>query len=367
MIKVQQIKTCSSDLPISLTLRSLTGEFGPYCGDLTTLQAHSSCRHLNNLLSHYPQVAQRKKSCQLRCVFDQAPLPALAVAKLALDQPEALPHFGQNASLDFLQITDQGVYSFVLVQSPALVKYYGNLQIQPVVLMLNIFALVDSPVAGICFNKIFFTVQQSVSQRDDVLNSNCVRSSVNKAELSIYINKGLHPEVPLIDLLSMVHIWVTLTRAVLGGAGRCNQSGVQNRACFKQQAPLDQLGVDGRNLSSQVVGFKQVPESENTALIRKVRSVCVKLSKLTKKDHNVQGLFDGRIRKAKSLLHGMDAKHSSNRKRWMPSFFCRSKGPNKASQIRQSHNKIHTFKKLTLTRSLVNQLKTEEAKVVCFL
>jgi hypothetical protein len=36
-------------------------------------------------------------------------------------------HFGPNAGLDLLQLVDQGVYSFALLQSPALTRHHGNL------------------------------------------------------------------------------------------------------------------------------------------------------------------------------------------------------------------------------------------------
>ena len=81
-------------------------------------------------------------------------------------------------------------------------------------------------------------------------------------------NVRLYTEVPLVAFLGLVHLRVTLTRAVLGGAGRCDQSGINDRACFEQQAPLDQIGVHGgKNLRGQVVGFKQLAESENGAFI----------------------------------------------------------------------------------------------------
>ena len=117
LIKVHQMKSSSSDSPISRTLRPLVGLLGSSFGHLPTLQAHSSCRPLNHSFSHHPQVAQRKQCDQLRRVFDQVPIPSLAIAKLALDHPQEVRHFGPNAGLDLLQLVDQGVYSFALLQS----------------------------------------------------------------------------------------------------------------------------------------------------------------------------------------------------------------------------------------------------------
>ena len=107
------MKLCSSDSSISRTLRPLGGRFGPAFGRLPTLQAHSTRRLLNNSFSHHPQVAQRKQCCQLRRVFDQAPIPSLAIAKLAFDHPEGVFHFGPNAGLDLLQLVDEHFFQFV--------------------------------------------------------------------------------------------------------------------------------------------------------------------------------------------------------------------------------------------------------------
>ena len=359
MIKVHQMKSSSSDSPILRTLRPFTGVFGPSFGHLPTLQAHSFRRPLNNSFSHHPQVAQRKQCCQLRRVFDQAPIPSLAIAKLAFDHPEGVFHFGPNAGLELLQLVYQGVYSFALLKSPALARHHDNLPFNPRVLRLNLLALGDAAVAGVCKYNSLFTVQQSLSLRDVVFIGSSTRNSVNQARLSVCANVGLHTEVPLVAFLGLVHLWVTLTRVVLGGARGCDQSGINDRACFEQQAPLDQLGVDSsKNLSGQVVGFKQVTESENGALIRQARSACVELGKLPKQGHIVQGLFYGRIRKAKPLLHEMVAKHCGNGKRWTPRFACRRKGLDQASQLRPRHNKIHLVEKLTLTRSLGDQFKS---------
>ncbi len=84
LIKVHQMKSCSSDSPISPTLRPLGGFFGPSYWHLPTLQVHPPCSCLNNSFSHHPQAAQRKQCCQLRRVFDQAPIPSLAIANWRL-------------------------------------------------------------------------------------------------------------------------------------------------------------------------------------------------------------------------------------------------------------------------------------------
>jgi hypothetical protein len=104
------MKLCSSDSSISQNLRPLGGRFGPSFGHFPTLQAHSSRSCLNHSFSHHPQVAKRKQRDQLRRVFDQAPIPSLAIAELAFDHPEGVFHFGPSAGLDLLQLVD-GVHA----------------------------------------------------------------------------------------------------------------------------------------------------------------------------------------------------------------------------------------------------------------
>ncbi len=105
--------------------------------------------------------------------------------------------------------------------------------------------------------------------------------------------------MPLVAFLGLLHLWVTLTRVVLGGDGCCNKGGTNDCACFEEQAPLDQLGVHGgKNLRGQVVGFKQVTESENGALMKKARGVCIELDEFTKQGRVSQGLFHGMITQA---------------------------------------------------------------------
>jgi hypothetical protein len=266
------MKLYSSDSPISRSLRSLIGLFGPAFEHLPTLQAHTSCRPLNNSLSNHPQVTQRKKCCQLRRVFDQSPIASLAIAELALDRPEGVFHFGPNAGLDLLQLVDQGVYSFTLLQSPALARHYGNWPVNTRVLRLNLLALGDAAVVRICEYNIFFTVQQSMRMCDVVFIGSSARNRMNQARLSVCANASLHTKVPLVALLGLVHVWVTLIRAFLGGARSCDQSGINDITRIEQQAPVDQHGVHGsKNLSGQVVGFKQVTESEYGYLIRQAR------------------------------------------------------------------------------------------------
>jgi hypothetical protein len=201
------MKLCSSDSPISRTLRLFTGVFEPSFGHLPTLQAYSSRRPLNNSFSHHPHVAQRKQRDQLRRVFDQYPIPSFAIAELAFDQPVGVFRLSPNSGLDLLQLVDQDFYNFALLQSPALARHHGNLPVHPRVLRLILLALGDAAVDRICEYNIFFTVQQSMRLRDVALIGSSARNSVNQVRLNVCPNVSLHTQVPLVALLGLVHLW----------------------------------------------------------------------------------------------------------------------------------------------------------------
>jgi hypothetical protein len=171
------------------------------------------------------------------------------------------------------------------------------------VLRLNLFVLSNAAEAGACEYNIFFTVEQILRLRDVVL--------------------------------------------------------IDSSASFAQQVPVDQLGGDSSQYQrSQIVGFRQVMVFENGALISQALSACVALGKLMRQSHVELGLFHGRIRQTKPLLHETNAKHCGNRERWRVRFACRRKWLAQASQLRPRKNKIHFVKKLKLTHFLGDQLKS---------
>jgi hypothetical protein len=352
------MESSSSDPPFSCILRPFVGRFGPSPGHLPTQQAHSSRRPLNYSFSQHPKVANRKQCCQLRLVFDKATILGLAIIKLEFDQHEGVFHFGPNAGLNLLLLSDQAVYSFALLQSPALTRHHGNLPVNSRVLRFNLFTIGDGAVARISKHDIFFSVQQSEGLRNVLLIGSSARDRMNQPKLSGCANVQLHAEVPLVAFLGLVHFWVKLPRVVLGGAGSDNQGCINDSTRFEQQTPLDQLGVHGgKNLRGQVVGFKHVTESEDGALTRQAGGVPIELGDLTNQGNVVQGLINAQIRQAKILLHELDSKHHGTGKRNTPRFACRRKGLDQANQLRPIHNKVHLVEKLTLASSHGDQFK----------
>jgi len=89
-------------------------------------------------------------------------------------------------------------------------------------------ALVWSSLIG------FLSVQQLAGQRDVVSVGRRGSGRMDKPRVRIDPGMGFHAEVPLVALLCLVHFRVTITRAVLGGAGCRNQGGIDHGALFEQ-------------------------------------------------------------------------------------------------------------------------------------
>jgi hypothetical protein len=131
---------------------------------------------------------------------------------------------------------------------------------------------------------IFFTVRQRMCLCDVELIESRSRDRMSHASLYVCPNVRIYIKVPLVTLIRLVHLWVTLTRVGLYWDGGCNQRGVNDRACFKQQATLDQLGIQSsKHLRSQVDDLKQITESENGALIRQVRGAWIEINEFLNK------------------------------------------------------------------------------------
>ena len=68
--------------------------------------------------------------------------------------------------------------------------------------------------------------------------------------------------------LTLVHLRVSFTTGVLGGAGRCYQRGIDHRTLAQQEMLVSEDGIDqGQNLQTQLMRLEQAAESQDRALI----------------------------------------------------------------------------------------------------
>src|ERR1700710_2060035 len=89
----------------------------------------------------------------------------------------------------------------------------------------------------------------------------------------IHTDMRFHPEVPLITFLGRAHLRIALTARVLGRTGRWYQRSVDGRTRFEQQPFAAQYRIDYReHLGGKLMLLKQMPESQDRALVRQTHS-----------------------------------------------------------------------------------------------
>jgi len=244
---------CSCCEPFQTTAERLSG-----------LQAHSSPRFLNNSLSGYPQIAQCKQRNPSRRVLDQPFVAHLGETELALDDSKRVFHLGAHAGFHLLSLVQQTAPWRVLIQSPALAWAHCDMPLH----CGGLSSLGRTLVTRIGKDDCFLTMQKAVSL-GHIVGVGCgANDGVNHTGICIHSNVILNSKVPLVALLDLAHLRVRLTRAVLGGTGRCNQGGIDYGACFMHQTLASQGGVDGgHQQDTEVVVLEQVMEPQVGALI----------------------------------------------------------------------------------------------------
>ena len=150
---------------------------------------------------------------------------------------------------------------------PELAALHGDAPVdvpaQPALLLRrrDLVSLLDASVATIAVNLALLPMQQFVRVRHVSLVGRGADHAVDQTRLGIHARVHLHPEVPLVPVLGLVHLGVALAVLVLRGTWRGNDGGVHHRALAHQQPTLGEVRVDlGQHGRRQVVLLKQAAE-----------------------------------------------------------------------------------------------------------
>ena len=230
-----------------------------------------------------------------------------------------------------------------------------------------LFSFVHALVACVAKHIRLFAVQQFVRLRDIMHVGRCALYRMHQARFNVHPNVRFHPKVPLVALLGLVHLRVALALAVLGRAGRGNQGRINGRSILERQTFTRQGGIDGGHQHlAQRIGFEQMTESQNRALIRQSGGPRIKLGKLTVQGHIMQRLFHGGIAQAKPLLQEVNPQHRLNGKGRAASLARRCKRLDHFNQLAPRHHQIHLIQELTFARALADQFKSGLCKCDLF-
>jgi hypothetical protein len=103
----------------------------------------------------------------------------------------------------------------------------------------------DSLVAGIGVDHLL-TAMQQLSSWDEVVHvGGGGDDGVDQPRILADADMEFHAVVPLVALLSLVQFWIPLSLFVLGGAGCCNQGGIDDRALAHRHSTQAEVSLDG--------------------------------------------------------------------------------------------------------------------------
>ena len=124
--------------------------------------------------------------------------------------------------------------------------------------------------------------------------------------------------VPLVALLDLVHLRVTLAVFVLGGAGRCNEGGIDYGAGLEHEALCAEFVVDDlQDARAQAVFFQQVAKAQDAHPVGDSVGAA-QAAEVTVERHLKQGFFGCQVGETKPLLKAVDAQHHLDSKGGRP-------------------------------------------------
>ena len=304
--------TCRTSRPRRTSIRKPNGMRNCALG---ALQANSypAC---HQFAPRHPQIAQCEQRLHLGRVLLQDAVAHLGEPELALDHTGRMLDPGPDARQDLLRFVDQCRQRAAQVQRLASARANGNV---PGHIQFGVRPLVNALVTGTTEGTGLFAMQQAVALDQVIDVTSGAAHRVHQARFGIHADMGLHPEVPLVAFLALVHLRVTLAASVFGRTGYCDQRGGHHRTSLQQQPFAAQHGVDRRqDLQRQLVLFQQVAKPQDRALVGQPGAPVVQHSELAEQRHIVQRLFHCRVTQRKPLLHEADAQQRLDGKRRTP-------------------------------------------------
>ena len=145
------------------------------------------------------------------------------------------------------------------------------------------------------------------------------RNGMHKPRIDVGARVDLHAEVPLVALLSLMHLWVALAFLVLRRGRPMDDRGVDHRAALEQHSAfLERVVDDVHHLPGQRMLLKQVAELEDGRLVGHRVVGEVQPSKAAHRLDLVERILHCRIRQRVPLLHEVDPQHRRKRHRRTP-------------------------------------------------
>src|SRR6266704_5567153 len=210
--------------------------------------------------SHQVKIGQRGGHEQAMRVLGQATVTHFGKAEDALDDADGVLDLGSDPRLG--AILGALFRRQVAIATTALLgEVLGLRRLLPDQRLL-------SGVTGITVDPPLAAVQQ-VRQRMLVMHVGRTRGyRMNQLGLAVHADVCLHPEVPLVTLLRLLHLLVPLAFLILGRTGRVDDRGIDDGTGSDSQALGLQMGIDrGKQLPAQIMALQHMAETQDRSLI----------------------------------------------------------------------------------------------------
>ena len=335
-------------------LRAARGHFSGLLQPFGDLQAHSPLRPLHKPASYHPDIGQRKQRDELRSVFLEPAIAHLGMSELTLDDSKRMLHLGPDTGLEFL-----GFFSELATRRVLLLSALARAHVHVPIHARGLRSFAGTKIARIGKHHVLLSGQQAVSLSHIVDIGSSADDGVHQDRLCVHANVRLHSKVPLVALLGLVHLRVTLTGTVLGGARCRNQSGVHHRAGLEQQALGGQLGVDHlQYLRAQLVLFEQMAKSQDVDAVGNTLGAA-DAHKVTVEVGLEQNIFGPQVRQSKPLLQAMNAQHHCQIKGRTSRLGHRCVRCDQCQQLAPRHDLLHLIEQDLLARASQVEIKVK--------
>ena len=185
---------------------------------------------------------------------------------------------------------------------------------------------------------------QQVRQLADIGGvGGCHRNRMRQPGIDVGAHVDLHPEVPLLAPLRLMHLGVALLALVLRRGRSMDDCGVNHGTALEQQALLSQRVVDDvHHLHGQPVLLEQVTELKDRRLVGHRIVGQIQPGKAAHRFDLVQRIFHRRVRQGVPLLQEVNPQHCAQRSRRTATPACRRVVRlDHREQRRPRHHRVH--------------------------
>ena len=286
-----------------MQVSSLTGR---YCAALGTNERYLAARCLR--WAHLPrdrfapsmEIDHRQHRKRPIGVLHQTPIAHLGEAPMALERQKRMFDLGAHRRLAsvglFVRLAQGSVPVGALVGK---VLRVGRHLSEP-------FALVLAPVGAVAV-KTGFVAGEQIGQLAAVVHIRRGHAgAVDYAAATVCPDVHLHPKVPFVAFLSLMHLRVAGLVLVLCGRRRCNQGGVNDRATRQLHAiSHQQLANPGKHGCPDLMALQQVTELQQGGGIGHSFSPKIYAAELTKCRNVVQRILTRLVSKVEPVGKNM--------------------------------------------------------------